>query len=377
MENSWTNNNSMHADCSRKNIRKLSVESEYSAEQLQALQSVTSLDLSHNQLCSLGQNALARPFCNVVSLTVSYNNLSTLDGLPQTLKKLFASHNAIVNLAPLIDLNALEVVDLCNNRLVSLKGLPGSVTTLLVDDNEIRTLKGLERCPNLTMLQAERNKIESLDAVTAIVGPSSSGVEVMSLMGNPICDTIPRYRKIMDSLFPHVGVFDRTPRNAIPPPDVSEIQAALSPKKPRQVMTVLPEAAAAPPSLSTLDHISMLSNEVSENEALRKQNKHLLKENKQLKELCRRQLDRIRGLKADVERLRSSEDGLRYKSDKHRRDYSYAHEQLTLERRAHDDEMSRLEMLLEEQTSRVMHLEHTTNTSQPSSSRSSSSARFL
>ena len=138
------------------------------------------------------------------------------------------------------------------------------------------------------MLQAENNQLVSLDALAALI--SLPSLEVVSFLGNPVTKIIPRYRQCVSDMLRTVAVLDRAPRVPI------------------QVETSL-----------ISDHLSLLSTEVGENDVLRRRNTALRRENVQLKELCKTQMDKMRWLKSEVTRLSALTEDLAYEKDKSKR----------------------------------------------------------
>ena len=105
-------------------------------------------------------------FCGrVEELDVSNNQIGELDGIPRTVRLLNIRGNCLTELTAWNHLPNLQYLDLSDNQLQSLKGLQGLVhlRALRADNNEIESLDGLELLDGLISLRLRANKLAALN----------------------------------------------------------------------------------------------------------------------------------------------------------------------------------------------------------------------
>lgn len=125
------------------------------------------LDLAEKGLDSLHT---LNEFCpRIEQLNVSNNKLSHLDGVPPTLRQLYAQCNRLSGLTNWTHLQSLQYLDVSGNELDSLEGLANLVhlRELRADDNQITSIKGLLDLDGLLSLSLQRNRLASLDLCDA------------------------------------------------------------------------------------------------------------------------------------------------------------------------------------------------------------------
>ncbi|KAK0706770.1 hypothetical protein B0T26DRAFT_727974, partial [Lasiosphaeria miniovina] len=121
------------------------------------------LDLRDKRLGSL--HALDE-FCDhLESLDVSNNDIRNLVGVPSTVRHLKMVHNQLSSLTSWGHLMNLQYVDISNNGLTSLSAFRDLVhlRSLKVDNNLITSLEGIKFHSGLQTLRARGNAIEELD----------------------------------------------------------------------------------------------------------------------------------------------------------------------------------------------------------------------
>ena len=105
-------------------------------------------------------------FCgSVEELNVSNNQIGELDGIPYTVRLLNLRDNCLSDLAAWGTLQNLQYLDVSNNQLRSLKGFQCllHLRVLKAENNEMESLNGLERLDGLTSLSLKGNKLRTVD----------------------------------------------------------------------------------------------------------------------------------------------------------------------------------------------------------------------
>ncbi|KAI3541945.1 WD repeat domain-containing protein [Colletotrichum filicis] len=123
----------------------------------------TELDMSEKRLSSLH---MLDEFCGrLVSLDVSNNSIGHLDGVPTSIRQLKMTHNMLTELTSWNHLANLQYVDISNNDLSSLSALKNLVhlRSLRADNNKLTSLDGLNQHDGLLSLRARNNQIEMAD----------------------------------------------------------------------------------------------------------------------------------------------------------------------------------------------------------------------
>ena len=121
------------------------------------------LDLGNRNLDSLH---MLDEFCGrVEELNVSNNALAQLNGVPSSLRVLSAQGNALSNLTAWGHLQNLQYLDISGNDVSSLANLQGlcHLRELRADDNAIEDINGLAGLNGLLHLRLRRNGIEGVD----------------------------------------------------------------------------------------------------------------------------------------------------------------------------------------------------------------------
>jgi hypothetical protein len=109
-------------------------------------------------------------FCyRLEELDVSNNHISQLKGVPYTMRRLKMGNNVLTGLTSWASLMNLQHLDLSNNEVDSLDGLSELVhlRTLKVDNNHIKSLDGILLLDGLMELSASGNQIEAVDFAKA------------------------------------------------------------------------------------------------------------------------------------------------------------------------------------------------------------------
>ncbi|ETO28926.1 leucine-rich repeat-containing protein, partial [Reticulomyxa filosa] len=187
------------------------------------------LDISHNKITQF--NAISQ-HKYLETLDISNNQLQDLEPLSKvtSLTRIFASDNQIENVSTLNNHNCLTILDLVrdsfffdsiilfnispftrrrrkkkgnskkneqsNNKIISVEGVfPTTIETLLLNDNAIESLTGIESLIYLGELQLENNCITSLDEMIKLC--KLPQLQVLNIVGNPLCDTCDFFQEIV------------------------------------------------------------------------------------------------------------------------------------------------------------------------------------
>ena len=122
-----------------------------------------SLDLHDRNLKTLH---MLEEFCGrVEELDVSNNQIGELDGIPHDVRLLNIRGNCLSDLAAWNSLQNLQYLDVSGNNLKSLEGFQYLIhlRALNAEYNEIETLSGLEHLDGLTSLSLKANRLRSVD----------------------------------------------------------------------------------------------------------------------------------------------------------------------------------------------------------------------
>jgi hypothetical protein len=109
-------------------------------------------------------------FCyRLEELDVRNNNISQLKGVPHTMRRLTVVNNSLTGLTSWASLMNLQRLDISNNDIDCLDGLSELVhlRTLKVDNNRINSLEGVLLLDGLIELSACGNQIETVDFAKA------------------------------------------------------------------------------------------------------------------------------------------------------------------------------------------------------------------
>ncbi|KAI0097865.1 hypothetical protein GGR51DRAFT_540005 [Nemania sp. FL0031] len=126
-------------------------------------ESVPELDLSNKQLDTLH---MLDEFCTtLVTLDASNNSVSHLDGVPQSVRNLRITHNALSELTAWRQLMNLQYVDISNNQIKSLSAFKDLVhlRSLRADNNQITSLDGIKFHDSLQVLRVRGNLLTHVD----------------------------------------------------------------------------------------------------------------------------------------------------------------------------------------------------------------------
>ena len=124
---------------------------------------VRSVDLNSRQMTSLH---MLDEFCGQLErLDISNNHISELQGIPPGVRLMNASNNCLLDLSPWHGLRNLQYLDISGNELTTLKGLWGLVHLrgLKVDHNAVESLAGLESLDGLLSLSLRNNRLSQVD----------------------------------------------------------------------------------------------------------------------------------------------------------------------------------------------------------------------
>ena len=98
-------------------------------------------------------------FYQLKELWCSYNQITQLDNLPNSLEKLYCSYNKITQLNNIP--NTLQILDCSNNKIIQLYNLPLTLEILYCSNNQITQLDNLPH--SLEMIWCNNNQITQLD----------------------------------------------------------------------------------------------------------------------------------------------------------------------------------------------------------------------
>jgi Leucine-rich repeat (LRR) protein len=134
---------------------------------------------SYNQITQLDNlpNTLKELIC-------SYNQITQLDNLPQNLKILDCSYNQIIQLDNLPQ--NLEILHCYNNQIIQLDNLPNTLKKLYCSYNKLTQLDNLPH--SLEMLWCDNNQITQLDNLP-------QNLEILYCTYNPLSSFILEYWK--------------------------------------------------------------------------------------------------------------------------------------------------------------------------------------
>eukprot|EP00667_Euglena_gracilis_P007458 EG_transcript_7533 len=195
----------MHVSCRGRGILELDLNSVFSNEEERvALAVVKSLDLSHNELKQL--NGL-QPFSSLTHLDLRNNKLCVLQGLPLSLQRLNVAHNQLTSLDGLAALPFLQELDATDNKLTSVTGLPRAapLKALRLANNRLPSCQGLEPLGQLESLDLDSNYISLFDDVRPLM--NLPALRSLVLRGNPVAEH-PSYRTTIAQLLPTLTALD-------------------------------------------------------------------------------------------------------------------------------------------------------------------------
>ena len=231
---------------------------------------VTSIDLSHNLLSFVrGGNYL--PF--LTTLNLSHNKLVSLGELSPCLQKLNCSHNELTNLRGIELLSDLVEFNVSNNKLVELpKFIPSSIVTLNLSRNFLVTTSPLSNLHKLLTLNLQHNAISKIDDVICLGALKS--LRNLDLFGNPV-EAVPSLLSVLCTNFRKLARVDGVPLSQVH----QKIKTSAPPKKPRSF--IQPEAATSSSVLASrevrVQELERIAKEAfATEEATSRRNKQLL-----------------------------------------------------------------------------------------------------
>lgn len=109
-------------------------------------------------------------FCpRLEELDVSDNDIGQLSGVPSTLRTLTMQNNCLSNLTPWSHLGNLQYLDISGNELDNLDGVNGLIhlRELVADNNHLHNIEGVFGLNGLLTLRLRNNRLSSIDFGTA------------------------------------------------------------------------------------------------------------------------------------------------------------------------------------------------------------------
>lgn len=144
------------------------------------------------------------------------NGLMKLEGLEENveLRGLYAQQNCIKAIENISHLRFLDTLNLSNNMVRSITGLAGCVklNTLYLAHNKLsgaESLRGLEECPSLGILDVSNNLIEEEEVWPIIY--AMPNLKVLNMMGNKVKSITKQYRKTTIVSIPGLTYLDDRP----------------------------------------------------------------------------------------------------------------------------------------------------------------------
>lgn len=114
----------------------------------------------------LGTLHMLDEFCGrVEDLDVSENQVRELNGIPDSVRQLNIHGNCLSDLAAWDSLCNLQYLDVSNNKISNLQGFQNlfHLRSLKADNNEIKSISGLEDLNGLTTLRLGGNRLRVVD----------------------------------------------------------------------------------------------------------------------------------------------------------------------------------------------------------------------
>lgn len=203
---------------------------------------VVSLDVSSNRLQQFLSGSL---LTHLTDINLSHNQLRHVAEMPRMLQRAQLSHNRLVSLEGLAHCSQLTFLDVQVNELSddALCSVPSSVTTLVISDNQVRSLRCLLHVSQLLKLLADGNNLKKVSDIVCLAGLRF--LRHLTLRGNPVC-TNSRLIPSLTSNLPKLTTLDR----------VSLAQAQANRIYQVQLDTKRAEAASHARELSTI-HASL------------------------------------------------------------------------------------------------------------------------
>ena len=150
--------------------------------------SITELDISDEGLTELPDDI--DKYTNLKFLECQFNNITSLDNLPQKLEVLNCSYNnnitSLDNLPP-----TLKILDCNNNQLNSLDNLQPNLEILYCGYNRLTSLDNLP--PKLEVLYCGTNQITSLDNLPQTLTELNCNNNLLKYDFEPTLENIKNY----------------------------------------------------------------------------------------------------------------------------------------------------------------------------------------
>ncbi|KFY73176.1 hypothetical protein V499_06724 [Pseudogymnoascus sp. VKM F-103] len=124
---------------------------------------IRQIDLKKKKIHSLH---MLSKFCGQLEeLDVSDNEISQLDGTPETIRNLRITHNSLSDLTSWQHLKNLQYLDISNNDLATLEGLKDLVhlRAIRADNNKIESVNGIFGLDGLISLRLRNNVVHAAD----------------------------------------------------------------------------------------------------------------------------------------------------------------------------------------------------------------------
>ncbi|ETV69971.1 hypothetical protein H257_14344 [Aphanomyces astaci] len=177
------------------------------SDALAALEFLVSVNLSENQLTTVPK--FAHAFLKDVDL--SKNQLTSLqDAEGKSIVALKLNGNQLTSIDGLANLTALKSVELARNHIdaISLATDMPNVDHVVLSENKLTTLAGLEAFPNLASLSIDLNQLATFD----VLGPLSQFqfLTDIDLTGNSVTE-LDSYRLDLLLLLPRIKKLDGIP----------------------------------------------------------------------------------------------------------------------------------------------------------------------
>jgi hypothetical protein len=125
-------------------------------------------DIREVKLCDKGLTNLHRLdefCCRLEELNISENDISQVNGIPYSVRRLWTQGNCLTGLTSWSSLMNLQYLDISANDIDSLDGLSDLIhlRTLKLDNNKVTSLQGILHLDGLQDLSANGNDIEYID----------------------------------------------------------------------------------------------------------------------------------------------------------------------------------------------------------------------
>eukprot|EP00659_Diplonema_papillatum_P002352 gene2352-3648_t len=189
----------MRVSCRGRQLVDVKLESVLANEDARALLgNVKTLDLGQNEIAHVSG---LQEFSSLTALDLSENKLTSLKGLPLGLIRLQAFKNQLSSLDGLAPLAIVQEVDVSYNRISDIRGLPRAspITVLRMSHNRLSHTNGLEQLVHLQVLDLDQNYICLTEDIRSL--SQCKNLTNLSLRGNP-CSEHAGYRVSIAHIVP-------------------------------------------------------------------------------------------------------------------------------------------------------------------------------